>query len=69
MDELLLPETAAVEDLSGRQGFDEEFLGQRVPLPGLAGVETVLLPYTHFSVLMRLASGGRHRCRDRRRKA
>jgi len=25
-----------------------------VPLPGLGGVDTVLLPYTHFSVLMRL---------------
>jgi endonuclease G len=25
-----------------------------VPLPGLAGKETALLPYTHFSVLMRL---------------
>ncbi|MBD1543565.1 DNA/RNA non-specific endonuclease [Arthrobacter sp. IA7] len=54
MDELLLPQTAAIEDLSGRHGFDENFLGQPVPLPTLAGVETVLLPYTHFSVLMRL---------------
>ena len=30
------------------------FLAVPVPLPALAGVETVLLPYTHFSVLMRL---------------
>ena len=40
-------------DLSGREGFDSEFLGQHVPLPTLDGVDTVLLPYTHFSVLMR----------------
>ncbi|MFJ5695966.1 DNA/RNA non-specific endonuclease [Arthrobacter sp. NPDC093125] len=54
MDELLIAPTATVEDLAGRKGFDENFLGQRVPLPGLADVDTVLLPYTHFSVLMRL---------------
>lgn len=54
MDELLIAQTASIEDLAGREGFDENFLGQRVHLPGLAGVETVLLPYTHFSVLMRL---------------
>jgi DNA/RNA endonuclease G (NUC1) len=53
MDELLLPATVAIEDLSSRGGFDQNFLGQPVPLPALAGVETVLLPYTHFSVLMR----------------
>jgi DNA/RNA endonuclease G (NUC1) len=54
MDELLIAPTASVEELARREGFDEEFLGQRVPLPRLAGKETVLLPYTHFSVLMRL---------------
>jgi DNA/RNA endonuclease G (NUC1) len=55
MNELLpdLP-TAHVDDLSDRVGFDEQFLGRRVPIPTLDGVETVLLPYTHFSVLMRL---------------
>ncbi|WP_251040150.1 DNA/RNA non-specific endonuclease [Arthrobacter sp. ISL-72] len=40
-------------DLSEREGFDQEFLGQHVPLPSLDGIGTVLLPYTHFSVLMR----------------
>ncbi|XAS65447.1 DNA/RNA non-specific endonuclease [Micrococcaceae bacterium Sec5.8] len=44
----------SVEDLSGRPGFDEEFLGVRVGIPALVGVESALLPYTHFSVLMRL---------------
>ncbi|WP_461189151.1 DNA/RNA non-specific endonuclease [Arthrobacter sp. Z4-13] len=41
-------------DLSSRAGFDEKFLGVPLPVPALAGAETVLLPYTHFSVLMRL---------------
>lgn len=54
MDELLIPPSATINDLAGRKGFDEEFLGQHVPLPELAGVETLMLPYTHFSVLMRL---------------
>ena len=54
MDELLTAPTATVADLAGREGFDENFLGQPVPLPALAGAETALLPYTHFSVLMRL---------------
>ncbi len=50
----LLPElrTARVEDLSDRAGFDEEFLGSAVPVPALSGVNTILLPYTHFSVVM-----------------
>jgi DNA/RNA endonuclease G (NUC1) len=52
----LLPElrTARAEDLSERTGFDEQFLGRHVPIPSLGDVKTVLLPYTHFSVLMRL---------------
>jgi endonuclease G len=55
MDELLLvPGSVAARDLSGRAGFDVNFLGLPVPVPALAGVGTVLLPYTHFSVLMRL---------------
>lgn len=54
MDELLQDLTVTANDYAGREGFDEKFLGVSVPLPGLAGVETVLLPYTHFSVLMRL---------------
>lgn len=54
MDELLVgADSAAARDLSGRSGFDAGFLGVSVPVPALAGVETVLLPYTHFSVLMR----------------
>jgi DNA/RNA endonuclease G (NUC1) len=60
-DELLVAPTATIKDLAGRKGFDENFLGPHVPLPGLspraaarAGADTVLLQYTHFSVLMRL---------------
>jgi endonuclease G len=47
------PQFLTAEDLSDRAGFDEDFLGMTLPLPSLTGVETVLLPYTHFSVLMR----------------
>jgi endonuclease G len=55
MDELMLvPDAVGAQDLSDRAGFDVNFLGLPVPAPTLAGVETVLLPYTHFSVLMRL---------------
>ncbi|MFG2334340.1 DNA/RNA non-specific endonuclease [Streptomyces sp. NPDC048604] len=41
--------------LAGRAGYDEGFLGPLVPLPApaRAGVETVVLPYTHFSVALR----------------
>jgi endonuclease G len=53
MDELLQELTVTATDYVDRKGFDEDFLGQHVPLPQLPGVETVLLPYTHFSVLMR----------------
>ncbi|BBE24514.1 hypothetical protein MN0502_33970 (plasmid) [Arthrobacter sp. MN05-02] len=45
--------TATAASLADREGFDEQFLDVPVPVPALAGVETVLLPYTHFSVLMR----------------
>lgn len=34
-------------------GYDPTFLGVEVPMPTLAGVPTVLLPYTHFAVLFR----------------
>lgn len=54
MDEMLVAPTLSAKDLSNREGFDENFLGPAVPLPPLPDVETVLLPYTHFSVLMRL---------------
>ncbi|WP_418960181.1 DNA/RNA non-specific endonuclease [Streptomyces tritici] len=41
--------------LADRLGYDEAFLGPAVPLPmpARAGVETVVLPYTHFSVALR----------------
>lgn len=48
--------TVTAGSLTDREGFDEQFLGVPVPVPALAGVATVLLPYTHFSVLMRLAA-------------
>jgi DNA/RNA endonuclease G (NUC1) len=53
MDELMTHEAsaAAARSLAGRAGYDAGFLG--VPVPALPGVKTVLLPYTHFSVLMR----------------
>jgi endonuclease G len=56
MDELLTAQAAAAtaQDLAGRAGYDPGFLGPDVPIPALPGAETVLLPYTHFSVLMRL---------------
>lgn len=54
MDELLLVPGSAARDLSDRAGFDTNFLGVPVPVPALAGAETVLLAYTHFSVLMRV---------------
>lgn len=57
MDELLTDLTArpaaTAGDYAAREGFDENLLGVPVPLPSLAGVETVLLPYTHFSVRLR----------------
>lgn len=58
MDELLTDMTAfpaaTAGDYAGREDFDENLLGQHMPLPALAGSDTVLLPYTHFSVLLRL---------------
>ncbi|GHD05679.1 DNA/RNA non-specific endonuclease [Zhihengliuella salsuginis] len=51
--EAAAPRTPQTPDLSDREGFDESFLGLPVPVPALGGVETVLLPYTHFSVLLR----------------
>lgn len=34
-------------------GYDPQFLGVDVPLPGLASVPSVVLPYTHFTVRLR----------------
>lgn len=55
MDELMTEQAvgAAIRDLAGRAGYDQGFLGPVVPVPALHGVKTVLLAYTHFSVLMR----------------
>jgi DNA/RNA endonuclease G (NUC1) len=55
MDELMTAQTAAVaaRNLAGRAGYDPGFLGVPVPIPALPAVKTVLLPYTHFSVMMR----------------
>ncbi|MEE2524145.1 DNA/RNA non-specific endonuclease [Pseudarthrobacter sp. J75] len=60
MDELMpVPVARDAQDarepanLAGRQGFDEQFLGTALPIPELPGVDTILLPYTHFSVLLR----------------
>ena len=41
--------------LAGRTGYDETFLGPVVPLalPVRQTVETVILPYTHFTVVFR----------------
>jgi endonuclease G len=43
------------QDLADRTGFDEGFLGVDVPMPPLAAsdVPTVVLPYLHYSVLLR----------------
>lgn len=40
---------ATAASLAGREGFDEQFLGVPVRVPVLAGIETVLLPYTRTS--------------------
>jgi DNA/RNA endonuclease G (NUC1) len=56
MDELITEQAAAAaaRDLAGRAGYDIGFLGLAVPIPALPGMKTALLPYRHFSVLMRL---------------
>ncbi|MFC8272730.1 DNA/RNA non-specific endonuclease [Streptomyces sp. NPDC057271] len=43
------------ESFADRSGYDEDFLGPTVPLalPVRAWVETVILPYTHFTVVFR----------------
>ncbi|QIK10382.1 DNA/RNA non-specific endonuclease [Streptomyces sp. ID38640] len=47
--------TASRPHLVDRAGYDEHFLGVRVPLPlpSRPEVETVVLPYTHFTVVLR----------------
>ncbi|MCU1633020.1 MAG: endonuclease [Micrococcaceae bacterium] len=45
--------TATAASFANRKGFDEDFLGVMVPIPTLDGIETILLPYMHFSVLLR----------------
>src|SRR3954468_21057535 len=41
------------DQAAGPLGFDPMFLGVRTPFPTLPGIATVLLHYTHFSILMR----------------
>jgi DNA/RNA endonuclease G (NUC1) len=53
MDELLAAQPATASHYSDRLGFDAGFLGVAVPMPKLQNIKSVLLPYTHFSVLMR----------------
>ncbi len=49
----LTGETVSRQSLANRKGYDEDFLGFKVPLPMPAqnAVQTVVLPYTHFSVV------------------
>ncbi|MFC8523419.1 DNA/RNA non-specific endonuclease [Pseudarthrobacter sp. NPDC057230] len=56
MDELMTDRAlaATARELAGRAGYDDGFLGVPVRVPALHGVKTILLNYTHFSVLMRL---------------
>jgi hypothetical protein len=45
MDEpVQAPLALNADELSDRPGFDEQFLGVRVGIPALDGVESVLLP-------------------------
>jgi endonuclease G, mitochondrial len=54
MTDLSIPAGFSARDLEDRTGFDAQFLGVDVPLPGLASdVPTVVLHYTHYSVLFR----------------
>ena len=55
MDEEMTAKASArsARSLANRLGYDQDFLGMEVPVPALHDVRTVLLPYTHFSVLMR----------------
>lgn len=52
-----VPATEAVtpESLANRKGYDERFLGPTValPVPTDPAIETIILPYTHFSVVFR----------------
>lgn len=60
MADLLPVPPLAAADLDDREGYDEDFLGECVPIPvltspaGSADIATILLPYAHFSILMRL---------------
>ncbi|MFE1172968.1 DNA/RNA non-specific endonuclease [Streptomyces sp. NPDC058773] len=47
--------TTSRSALADRAGYDEQFLGVPVPLPAPSRreVETVVLPYTHFTVVLR----------------
>lgn len=47
--------TWATASLARRSGYDQDFLGHRVPLPRPTDPDVVieLLPYTHFTVMLR----------------
>ncbi|MER5965266.1 DNA/RNA non-specific endonuclease [Streptomyces sp. NPDC002057] len=49
------PPPPGADALADRTGYDEAFLGPVVPLPlpARASVRTVVLPYTHFTVVFR----------------
>lgn len=54
-DPSLTGETVSRQSLANRKGYDEDLLGFKAPLPLPAqnGVQAVVLPYTHFSVVFR----------------
>ncbi|MFG3344319.1 DNA/RNA non-specific endonuclease [Streptomyces sp. NPDC048018] len=49
------PSDSRHDQFADRTGYDENFLGPTVPLalPARASVKTVILPYTHFTVVFR----------------
>ncbi|MEV8533333.1 DNA/RNA non-specific endonuclease [Streptomyces sp. NPDC051211] len=55
MNAIETPPEARADSLADRTGYDEAFLGPVVPLPLPAsdGIETEILPYTHFTVVLR----------------
>ncbi|MEV7615095.1 DNA/RNA non-specific endonuclease [Streptomyces sp. NPDC089799] len=55
MNAIETPPEARVDSFATRTGYDEAFLGPAVPLPVPAtpDVRTVVLPYTHFTVVFR----------------
>lgn len=58
MDEPLQDLTVTANDYAGRKGFDETTSWASPTSATSAGAEAVLLPYTHFSALMRASISG-----------